>query len=213
MGKKKGKKKGKGPPVVVTEFDNLPLLELETTTVPGKREELKLVSNTRNHEQLERDTLMRFYEITSAEATRLEGLKAARAQVETARVQAETARVQVETAQAAPIETPGLSLRSRGKRILVLEGGGQKAYAMYALLRKLESLLGLSTPIAQFYDLVCGTSAGGASACVHAIELPPPLLCPIPCLLLCSLSGCSPIECQTTGSRSHRPRHGRRAWR
>ena len=149
-----------------------------------------------------------------AEAKRLEAcLKAARAQVETARVQAETARVQVETAQAAPIETPGLSLRSRGKRILVLEGGGQKAYAMYALLRKLESLLGLSTPIAQFYDLVCGTSAGGASACVHAIELPPPLLCPIPCLLLCSLSGCSPIECQTTGSRSHRPRHGRRAWR
>ena len=105
----------------------------------------------------------------------------AAAQVEAKRLEAclEAAQAVAETfeakaAQAAPVEAPSLSLRSRGKRILVLEGGGQKAYAMYALLRKLESLLGLSKPLAQFYDLVCGTSAGGASACVHAIE-PNPL--------------------------------------
>ena len=51
MGKKKGKKKGKKEEKPKTDFDDLPLLELETTTVPGKKAELKAVSNTRNHEQ------------------------------------------------------------------------------------------------------------------------------------------------------------------
>ena len=50
-GKGKKKKKGKKELKEVTEFDDLPLLELETTTVPGKKPELKAVSNTRNHEQ------------------------------------------------------------------------------------------------------------------------------------------------------------------
>ena len=48
MGKKKGKKKGKKEEKPKTDFDDLPLLELETTTVPGKKAELKAVSNTRN---------------------------------------------------------------------------------------------------------------------------------------------------------------------
>jgi len=52
-----------------------------------------------------------------------------------------------------------------GGRILVLEGGGQKAYAALTVLVRLEEQLqahGLSITTA--YDLIVGTSAGGATA-------------------------------------------------
>ena len=58
---KKGKKKGKGPPPVVTEWDDPTEFTEEKMLqiVPAKQKELNQVSQTRNHEQLERDTLQK----------------------------------------------------------------------------------------------------------------------------------------------------------
>ncbi len=54
--------------------------------------------------------------------------------------------------------------------VLALSGGGYRALYSAVILRELEGLLG--KPLAQHFDLICGTSAGGLLALGLAAEIP-----------------------------------------
>lgn len=54
--------------------------------------------------------------------------------------------------------------------VLALSGGGYRALYSAAILRQLEESLG--KPLAQHFDLICGTSAGGLLALGLAAEIP-----------------------------------------
>ncbi|OQU96994.1 hypothetical protein CLAIMM_02999 [Cladophialophora immunda] len=54
-----------------------------------------------------------------------------------------------------------LNPRCGGIRILTLDGGGVRGIIELALIQKIEQRTGLGLPIAEFFDLVVGTSTGG----------------------------------------------------
>ncbi|OAP64551.1 hypothetical protein AYL99_00523 [Fonsecaea erecta] len=54
-----------------------------------------------------------------------------------------------------------LSPRCGGIRVITLDGGGIRGIVELALIQKIEQRTGLGLPIAEFFDLVVGTSTGG----------------------------------------------------
>lgn len=51
-----------------------------------------------------------------------------------------------------------------GIRVLSLDGGGVRGISQLAILKKLESRIGLGLPIGDFFDIIVGTSTGGIAA-------------------------------------------------
>jgi len=47
-----------------------------------------------------------------------------------------------------------------GVRVLSLDGGGVRGIVELAVLRRLETCIGLGLPLGEFFDLIVGTSAG-----------------------------------------------------